>query len=130
MSADLCPSPIPPWHRPTQSPQVETFTEDNDGGTLSLTMDVSYLNTSTLKEAPTDPYVVALPDGNYKRQSKRIYIPKELLDTSAPWKVTGTFVGFGWLTFRGSEGGAAMSAVLEWDGSGWHLVGGNASPEN
>jgi hypothetical protein len=95
-------------------------------GLSPLTQDVTYLATETAKEDPDDPYVVALPDGNYKRQSKRLYIPSEIRETTAPWKVTGTFAGFGFLGFNG----IAMAAVLEWDGSGWHLVGGNAETNN
>lgn len=126
MSDQVIPSPIPPWHRPVVSPNVETLTEDDDDGTLSLTMDTTYLNTDTLKETPTDPYVVALPDGNFKRQCKRIYIPKDKENSTAPWKVTGTFVGFTYLQLDT----LGRAAVLEWDGAGWHLIGGNAEPKD
>jgi len=126
MSDSIIPSPIPPWHRPVVSPNVETLTEDNDNGTMSLSMDTTYLNTSVLKQNHEDPYVVALPDGNYKRQIKRIYIPKAIENTTAPWKLTGTFVGFAWLRFDN----IGRAAVLEWDGAGWHLIGGNAAPND
>ena len=118
------PSPTPPWHRPVQSPNVETFTEDNDGDVLSLTMDVTYLNTNVLKTDPAAPYLAVLPDGNYLRQMKRIHIPKARETDTVPWKVTGTFVGFGWLVFNH----IGRSAVLEWVGEAWTLIGGNAAP--
>lgn len=130
MSTDFCPSPTPPWHRPTLSPQTETFTEDNDAGTLSLTMDVSYLDSAVLKAAPEDPYVAVLPDGNSKRQTKRLFIASDKAQTSAPWKITGRFADFGWLLFTKATGLGGMSAVLEWDGAAWFQLGGNAVPQN
>jgi len=36
--------------------------------------------------------------------------------------MSGTFVGFTALRFNNQ----AWSAVLEWDGAGWQLIGGNA----
>lgn len=124
MSENIIPSPTPPWHRPVLSPNVETLTEDNDAGTISLTVDTTYLETDVLKATPTDPYVVALPAGNYQRQYKKIYVPKAYEITTAPWKVTGTFVGFTYLLFDN----IGRAAILEWDGEGWHLAGGNAQP--
>ncbi len=121
--SNIIPSPLPPWHRPITSPNTETFTEDNDGGTLSLTADVSYLNTIVAKDADAD-YEAVLPDGNYQRQIKRIFIPKAIESTTKTWSVSGTFVGFATLKFDTT----GRSAVLEWDGTGWHLIGGNAQP--
>lgn len=126
MSTIAVPSPTPPWHRPVQSPNTETLTEDNDAGTISLNTDVTYLETELLKATPDDPYVVALPNGNFKRQSKRIFVPKSFELTTAPWQVTGTFCGFGYLLFST----LGRAAVLEWDGEGWQLTGGNVEPKD
>lgn len=114
------PSPTPPWSRPVQSPATQTITGDDN---ISLTMDVTYLDSTTVGAAP---YEVTLPDGNYKRQMKRIYIPGKNQATTAEFRVTSpNFVGFTSLLFNS----IGTSAVLEWDGSAYHLIGGNALPE-
>jgi len=123
MSNNIVPSPTPPWHRPVQSPNTETLTSD---GTISLNTDVTYLETDVLKTDPADPYVAVLPNGNYLRQIKRIYVPKAFENSTAPWRLTGTFVGFLQLLFDN----IGRAAVLEWDGEGWHLIGGNATPQD
>lgn len=122
-----CPSPTAPWQRPVLNPKIEILTAANDAGAVSLVQDTTFLETTVLKATPTDPYIVALPAGNYKRQTKVVLIPRETLTNgggSAPWKVTGTFSGFTYLNF--SQIG--QSAVLMWDGTGWQLIGGNAEP--
>jgi hypothetical protein len=120
MSETTVPSPVPPWQRPVQSPNVQTLT---GAGDIALVFDVTYLDKQL--EAETEPYAVVLPDGNLKRQSKRIYIPKGNVGNSAEFSVSGTFVGFASLLFNN----ISTSAILEWDGAGWHLAGGNADPE-
>jgi hypothetical protein len=121
-----CPSPAAPWQRPALNPKVEVLTADNDNATVSLTMDTTFLSTSTLKAAPADPYVVALPNGNYLKQPKVLVVPNDVRPTTAPWKVTGTFAGFGFLMFKD----IATTAVLMWDGVAWQVLAGNAVQAN
>lgn len=120
-----CPSPVPPFHRDTQSPQTQTLMGD---GAISLTMDTTYLVQDAPKDPqnPDTPYALTLANGSFKRQVKRIYVPNANADTTAKFEVSGTFVGSATLLFSP----IGWSAVLEWDGSGWHLVGGNAEPQN
>jgi hypothetical protein len=119
------PSPTPPWAREVQSPQTQTITGD---GAISLTVDVTYLQQANPKDPQNldTPYALTLPSGNYLRQNKRIFVPGSLSSTTAPFQVAGTFTGFGSLLFNRQ----GWSAVLEWDGSGWSLIGGNALPQN
>lgn len=119
------PSPTPPWHRPVQSPDTQTINEDLIADGISLNSDVTYLDSTVPKNASdlTEAYEVALPNGNYKRQIKRIFIPGANFATTAAFKITGTFNSTTAYTF-GIDGG--QSAVFEWDGSDWHLIGGNA----
>lgn len=126
MNEPIIPSPTPPWHRPVQSPSTQSMNGENYDNVISLTMDTTYLDTDTWKDADdhTVPHVAELPDGNYKRQIKRLYVPKDKENTTALWQVTGTFVGFATLKFDN----IGRAAVLEWDGAGWHLIGGNAQP--
>lgn len=126
MNANTIPSPIPPWHRPVESPIAQTLTANDDDGTISLNVAVTYLETDTLKAEPDDPYVVALPDGNYQQQTKRVYIPKAFEETTAPWRINGTFVGFTYLLMNN----IGRAAILEWDGAGWQMVAGNAEPKD
>ena len=112
------PSPIPPWARDVQSPLVDTLYQN---GTLLLDPDISYLRAA----APAGPYSVVLPNGNYRKQMKRIYVPTDLVATTAVWTVTGTFAGgFTKLTFNN----VGFSIFLEWDSAGWQVIGGNATP--
>jgi hypothetical protein len=118
-------SPIPPWHRPIVTPVVDTLVGD---GAISLATDTSYL-AQTAPKNPSDltvPYVVTLADGNYKRQHKQIFIPADKVENTAKWRVTGNFVGFVSLFFDD----VGQSAILMWDGSGWHKVGGQATTED
>lgn len=120
------PSPTPPWHRPVQSPDVQTMNGENYDNVIGLNYDTTYLDTDKPKDSNdlNVAHEATLPDGNYKRQIKRIYIPKGKENTTALWSVTGTFVGFTSLKFNT----LGRAAVLEWDGAGWHLIGGNAEP--
>ena len=118
MSDPVAPQPIPPWHRPIDSPVVQELTE---AGAINLACDTTYL----ISTASGDPISATLPDGNFKRQTKRIYIPGDIQNTTASWRISGTFVGFATLLFDT----IGWSAVLEFDGDGWHLVGGNAKAE-
>lgn len=128
MSCNTCPpSPIPPWHRPVQSPVVQTLNEDLVADGISMNVDVTYLDSIVPLDAGdlSAAYQVALPNGNYQRQIKRIFVVAANALTTAAFEVTGTFVGFSKLRFFTDENG--MSAVLEWDGAGWHVIGGNAA---
>jgi hypothetical protein len=118
------PSPVPPWHRPVQSPTTQEINESLIADGISLNTDVTYLNSSVPLNAEdlTAPYVVALPNGNYKRQIKRIFIKRPDNNPTAVFSITGTFIGFTSLLMKD----IATAAVLEWDGLGWHLIGGNA----
>lgn len=119
-SAPACmcpPSPIPPWHRPVQSPVVQTMTED---GAVSLTTDVTYLKIG----AGAGGKAITLPDGNYKRQIKRVMIPGDQIYDTATWTMTVTGAGFTSMVFDAT----GTSAVLEWDGAAWQMIGGNATP--
>ncbi len=127
LDSTVVPSPTPPWRRPVKSPQVQIVT-GND--TISLGVDVTYLQ-SIVQPQPVPPattgiYTVALPNGNFMRQMHRIYIPTAQQPGSAPFRVTGAFNGFTSLLFNS----AAISAVIEWDGSGWILVSGDAQKSN
>lgn len=121
-SCNCPPSPIPPWSRPVQSPLTQTiFGAD----TVILTMDTTYLRQAAVtgpNNTPQGPFAVAMPDGNYLRQFKRIYIPSDAIATTATFNLSGHFAGFTSLTFNT----IAQSAVLEWDGAAWQLIGGNA----
>lgn len=112
-------NPISPWERPAQSPVDQSL---YGAGAINLN------SLTTLLESTADqsePLVVTLPDGNYPRQTKQILVPFANKDTTATFRVTGTFVGFGSLLFDK----IGWSGLLEWDGAGWHLIGGNAKPE-
>lgn len=116
------PSPEPPWARAVQSPQTQLL---GGAGVVSLTVDVTYLSQTAINpqdQSGNGPYAVTLPNGNYKRQYKRIFVVAGNAATTATFTVTGTFVGFTSLTFNT----LAWSAMLEWDGAGWQWIGGNA----
>lgn len=125
MSTNTFPTPLPPWSRAVQTPQIQTLDED---GAILLTMDTTFLSQTTPKDA-TDlavAYDITLPDGNYQRQNKIILIPAgSIPNLTATFRVTGTFAGFTSLLFDS----LGQSAVLLWDGAGWFLVGGNATAE-
>lgn len=110
------PSPIPPWDRAVQSPLIDTLVQN---GTLLLDPDVSYL----VAALPNGPFAVVLPNGNYLKQMKRIYVPATSAANSATWVVSGTFsAGYTTLMFNS----LGLSAFLEWDGGGWQYLGGSA----
>ena len=112
------PSPLPPWHRPIQTPVVQIIYGDD---TINLGVDVTYLEKTVSN--PSVPVVVTLPDGNFLRQYHRILIAGHLLATSETFEVSGTFTGLTSLTFNS----VGHSALLEWDGGGWTMLGGNAA---
>src|SRR5678816_1956295 len=72
------PSPEPPWARARQSPTTQTL---GQAGTVSLTADPTYLDLAT-GIAESTPVAIVLPDGNFKGQTKRIYIPGDKLGTT------------------------------------------------
>lgn len=108
------PSPLPPWCRAPLSPNTQMLT---GAGAITLTEDTTYLN-ATLG----GPFAITLPDGSYKRQYKSIYVLGTNALTTATFNLTGTLVGASSLTFNR----LAFNAVLQWDGTAWHMIGGNA----
>lgn len=115
------PSPTPPWSRPTQSPLNQMLVDT--AVPIVLDPDITYLNQSQSQSAPINNAMV-LPNGNYLKQMKRIYIPGSAIATTATWILSGTFAGgFGHLTFNT----IGTAAWLEWDGTSWQLIGGNAA---
>ena len=122
------PSVQPPWKRPVESPQTNTL---YGNATIVLTYDTTYLNQTAplynnANPPAVIPYTVALPNGNYTRQIIRIYVTDTNVGGSATptaaFNVAGNFAGFTSLTFNT----IGFSAVLEWTGSRWSLIGGNA----
>jgi hypothetical protein len=87
-------------------------------------MDVTYLDQTT--GGPDGPYHLVLPDGTFQRQIKRIYVKGTNKLTTAWFQLSSAnFMGFGYLLFTTT----AWSAVLEWDGTKWHMIGGNAGQD-
>lgn len=119
------PSPTPPWSRPPINPITHTLTDE---GEISLGTLTTYLNQTAPidSEDETIPYVVTLADGSYLQQRKVIQIPGSAIENTARWRVTGTFAGFVSLLLDR----LGHSAELIWDGSAWHLSGGNATRED
>lgn len=116
------PSPIPPWERQSQSPLIQMLV-DSTIPQITLDPDVTYLNQAQNQSAPINNALV-LPSGNYLKQIKRIYIPAAAIATTATWTVSGAFSGgYTKLVFNT----IGYGAMLEWDGSGWQLTGGNAA---
>jgi hypothetical protein len=121
MSVPTIPSPIPPWDRSIQSPLTQTLTGE---GIVDLTKDVTYLN-SQVHQTGDVPYAVDLPDGDFPRRIHRIFIFGAALPFTASFRVSGNFAGaINFLNFSS----IATSAMLEWDGTCWQLIGGNAQP--
>lgn len=112
---------IPPWERTTQATLTQTL---YGAGAIQLNTPCTLLVSEEAAE-DGEPHAVTIADGNYQRQVKEIVIPADKLATTVPFRVTGTFVGFTSLLFNG----LGSSAVLEWDGGGWHMIGGNAEAE-
>ena len=111
------PLPTPPYARPT----VKTVYGQVTGNeTVDLADQVTLLD-STEKQIGNAPYVIAMPSGEYAGQMHQLFIPKRNLGRSASFVVTGQFATFTMLLFSD----IATSAVLSWDGSGWHVTGGN-----
>lgn len=112
------PAPIPPWARPVQSPMVQTcFGAD----TIDLGPDVTYLDQAN-PQAGGQPYKLVLPNGNYLRQIKRIFVLGSSIPNTAEFQLFGQLAGANSLLFNN----AATEAVLEWDSTCWHLIGGSA----
>lgn len=110
------PSPIPPWDRPSQSPQNQVLVDNSIP--IVLDPDVTYLQASL----PGGPINMVLPNGNFLKQMKRIMIPQNFIANTQTWVVSGTFsAGYATLTFNN----LGTYALLEWDGFGWQIVGGN-----
>lgn len=119
MPASNCPpSPLPPWSRPTQSPLSQIIV-DNTVAQILLDPDITYLN-----QAGVGTNNLALPNGNFLKQMKRIYVNSAVIATTVTWVVSGTFAG-GFTKLQFDRIG--YSAFCEWDGSAWFLFAGNAT---
>jgi hypothetical protein len=114
------PAPIPPWARPVQSPMVQTCI---GADTIDLGPDVTYLN-QVQPSADGNPYPLTLPNGNYLRQMKRILVLGSNIPNTAEFQLFGQFANASSFLFNN----AATEAVLEWDSTCWHLIGGSAQP--
>jgi hypothetical protein len=115
------PAPLAPYERLVQSP-LANIIGDASIINIPLSPEVTYLQ-GAATAAPGGTYALTLPPGNTQQLFKRIYIPGALVVGTATWVITGTFAGgFTKLTFNA----LATSAVLEWDGSSYQLIGGNA----
>lgn len=118
-NCDCSDFPFSPWDDSIVSATTQTMVES---GPVHLVTDVTYLNSTetTIQEA-------ALPDGTRTGMVHRFFIPKARIDAndSATWSIEGSFVGFESLTLNT----LASEAVVEFDGSGWHLIGGSAIKE-
>lgn len=115
------PSPEPPWARATQSPLVQTLVDTSVP--IVLDPDITYLNQTQAAGAPITNAMV-LPNGNHLKQMKRIYVVSQSIASTATWVVAGLFAG-GFTKLKFDTLG--YSAFLEWDGTAWQLVGGNAA---
>lgn len=112
------PSPTPPWARPSQSPLTQVIV-DNTVAQILLDPNITFLN-----QVGGGPNSIALPNGAFLKQYKEIYIPTQTIATTATWNVAGSFAGgFTKLVFNA----LGYSALLQWDGAGWQLIGGNAA---
>jgi hypothetical protein len=118
----LCPQPEPPWLRPIQSPFVQVLTGN---GNIDLGPQITTFQQGTA-QADGNPYVIALPNGNYQGQTKTVIIPGINAPSTAPAFITGVFTG----TISYLLNSAATMAVFLWDGSAWALAGGNAQPSS
>jgi hypothetical protein len=118
------PSQIPPWKRPLLTPQIQTVTGN---ATLSINYPYTQLIQATPPTSPATGYVVTLPGGAYVGQTLVIFIPGTSISTTANFILLGTFAG-GNASYRFNN--AAYMAVLQWDGTSFQLIGGNAQPSN
>jgi hypothetical protein len=122
------PSPVPPWKRPAESPLSNTLFGD---GTISFQFDTTYLNSTSIRTIGSppvvSPYVIQLPAAPYVRKIIRIYIPGQNITpfTTAQFSVVGTFVGFSSLLL--GDVPTSNGVALEWDGTGFHFLGGNCT---
>lgn len=115
-SCNCPPTPGAPWSRTIQG----TVTQELTGaGTISIAQGFTILN-------GTSDVAITIPDGTRKGQSVQIFVAKAQVDaaTSGTFTLTGTLVGMTGLTFDSY----ATNAILTWDGAGWHMSAGNASP--
>lgn len=113
------PSPQPPWSRPVQSPLIQTLSSN----LVPLVLDPSIAYLSQTSPTPVTNNM-AMPNGNYLRQQFTFIIPNAAIATTVTWVFTGNFAGgFTMLTFNT----LGYTAVVEWDGSAWQLMSGNAT---
>ena len=117
--SNIPPSPIPPWHRANTSPGTQTLTL---AGEIDLSKFTTFLNSNS-----ASPIALTLGNGTYLQQRKSLMVPKSRLDDgdSATWTIAGAFSGFTSLKIDK----VGYNAELQWDGTGWQLIGGNATTE-
>lgn len=94
---------------------------DNSVAQILLDPDITYL-----KQSGNVTNNLALPNGNFLKQIKRIYIPGGTIATSVTWIISGTFAN-GFTSIKMDRLG--YSAWLEWDGTSWQIFAGNATPQ-
>lgn len=109
------PSKIPPYHRPIVQLERETLTA---AGTVSK--EVCYLNATS-----GGPFDVVLENGTFERQWCQVFILGENArkGISADFYLVGNFAG-GFNAAHLSNTGTSLT--VEWDGSTWQFLGGNA----
>lgn len=90
---------------------------------IVLDPDVTYLN-QTSPDSPLITNNMVLPNGNNVNQTKRILVSSATILTSATWVFAGAFAG-GFTKLQFDRVG--YNALLQWDGSGWQLLSGNAT---
>lgn len=112
------PAPAPPWDRVNQSPVIQVL-EGN--GNIDLMTETTYLKQPAPNGAGV-PYAITIPDGNFLRQAKTIILAPDANGAAADFLLSGAFVTFLQLKFTL----IGTTAVLEWDGSHWQMIGGNA----
>lgn len=114
------PSATPPWARESQSPLLQNLTD----ATVPLVLDpnVAYLNQT---QSPTAPITnnMAMPNGAFTGATMRIMVVSAAIAQTVTWIFGGNFAGgFTKLTFNS----LGYNAFLQWDGTAWQLLSGNA----
>lgn len=98
---------------------VVTQTLSADGN-VSLTADPTFLDKQIA--TPSAPIAITIPNGNWIGQTKGIFVKDGMQATTETFVLSGTFFDFTKLQFDG----VGHSAILQWTGSSWRLVGGAA----
>lgn len=112
-NANLPPSQTPPWDRLVQTSLHETITEED--AVIGATPQVSKLSATAARSA-------SLADGTLQGQSKQLFIHEDRRTDTGTWTITGNFFHGDTLTLDLY----GTSALLQWIGDKWRLIGGNA----